>query len=70
MHGGLKMRPWEIMQLTLPEVALALDEDVSKPRAPSYADAVGAAGVQAYLERRRRMSMRQRLAEAVEKWSQ
>lgn len=35
MHGGMKLRPWEIQRLTLAEIVLALDEDTEKPRRPS-----------------------------------
>lgn len=30
MQGKMRLRPWEIRQMTLPEILLALDDDTSK----------------------------------------
>jgi|HubBroStandDraft_5_1064220.scaffolds.fasta_scaffold55141_6 hypothetical protein len=35
MHGTTRLRPWEIARMTWPEIALACDQDLSKPRPPS-----------------------------------
>ena len=64
MHGKQRLRIWEIDCMTEAEVALALDDDLEKPRPPSYAEAAGA-NVDAYIARRRRMTLWQRLKEAV-----
>lgn len=63
MHGESHYRPWEIDQMTMPEIALALDDNLEKPRGPSYADAFGE-DVEAYIERRRRMTNWQKLEAA------
>ena len=65
MHGGMKLRPWEIRRMTLQEIAWAMDEDLDHKRPPaggitftSYAEKL------AWVERRRRMTIRERLQEA------
>lgn len=35
MHGRPRLRPWEIERLTVPELALALDQDIDSRRTPS-----------------------------------
>lgn len=34
MHGDSHYRPWEILRLTEPEIAAALDSDLTKRRPP------------------------------------
>lgn len=64
MFGKGRYRRHEIERMTMTEVCLALDDDIEKPRPPSYADASGG-NVQAYLERRRRMSNWEKLVAAT-----
>lgn len=66
MHGESHYRRWEIDAMTMPELALAMDDDLEKPRGPSYADASGD-DVEAYIERRRRMTAWERLQEAAQR---
>jgi hypothetical protein len=63
MHGKQRLRIWEIDEMTEAEVALALDDDLEKPRPPSYSDAVGN-DVDAYIAERRRMTHWQKLKKA------
>lgn len=37
MNGDARLRPWEIRQLTMPEIALLLDEHGDKPTPPAGA---------------------------------
>lgn len=67
MHGESHYWPWEIQRLTEPEMLAALDDDLSKRRPPSYGTALMTdADVQAYLERMRSMTPRERLQAARE----
>jgi len=41
MHGTMRLRPWEIDRLTVPELVLALDSDLETRRAPGGGVALG-----------------------------
>ena len=66
MHGQMRLRPWEIERLTIPEVALALDEDVSKPRAPGGGMPMSYPDKLAWIAQLRAMTPRERLEMARE----
>lgn len=54
--------------MTLPEIALALDEDNDPHRPPADAAAVGHEAVIEHARRRQAMSMRERLEDARRKY--
>lgn len=68
MHGRLHLRPAEIRDMTVPEIALALDDDLKSRRMPA-----GAVPLRSYQEqldfvaRRRAMTPREKLLEAQSK---
>lgn len=66
MHGRLRLRPWELRRLTLPELARALDEPDGKRKPPSGAKEMSATDVIEYAARYRAMTPRQRLELAKE----
>ena len=61
MHGGMKLRPWEIDRLTLEDVALAMDEDLEKPRASRFSTMGQFPSAAAYVIWIRSLTPRQRL---------
>ncbi len=64
MNGDARLRPWEIRRLTLPEIALLLDEHGDKPTPPANARPVtDHAEHVRRLERLRRMTPMERLKE-------
>ncbi len=60
MHGGMKLRPWEIDEMTIPEIEMALDEDLEKPMGGS----LSLEEQRQYAEERRAMTWEQKIAEA------
>lgn len=64
MHGKARLRPWEIQRLTIAEITAYLDDDVEKPRPPRGGRAMSHDEVVAYAERRRKMTLQDRLAAA------
>lgn len=63
MHGGMKLRPWEIDQLSLAEIVLALDDDLegSKSKPPAGSTPIGSqAELDALAARLRSLTPRER----------
>jgi hypothetical protein len=62
MHGGMKLRPWEIDRLSWAEVAAALDEDLDQKKPPpGSAPLNDPATMAAYAARERSLTPRARL---------
>lgn len=68
MIGRGRYRVPEIDDLTLAEVALALDDDPEDDRPRGGVSFGSAAEMQAYAERRRNMTAAERLAGMRERW--
>lgn len=66
MFGRLRMRPWEIDQLTETELVLCLDDDLEKPRSADGGLVMSGTDVIDYARRWRSMTVAQRLARARE----
>lgn len=67
MHGDSHYRPWEIQRLTEPEIAAALDADLSKRRSPEGSVPLASAEeVRAHLEAIRSMTPEEKLRQAME----
>lgn len=65
MHGSMKLRPWEIRQMTLAEIADALDEpQEGQRRQPAGAVAMDPYEILEYAKRRRAMTPRQKLEQS------
>ncbi len=66
MNGDSRFRPWEIRMLTMPEIALLLDQHGDKPAAPSNAVTFASHEEHlAYIQQRRSMTVKERFEEAI-----
>jgi hypothetical protein len=66
MHGKMKLRPWEILRMTPPEMILALDDDISKREPPEGAKPFALGQEEAIAERYRNMTAIERYREAID----
>lgn len=72
MHGRPRLRPWEISQLTIPMLILALDqdlEDLNHQRPPPGAIELREGEEEEYARRWRQQTVADRLKQAREKWN-
>lgn len=61
MMGRMRLRPQEIDEMTLPEITMALDDDISKPRASRGARAMTRAEIIEHARKIRAMTPIERL---------
>lgn len=67
LHGGMKLRPWEIRRLTIPEACLCMDEDLESHRPQAGAKVFSSeTEMREYAERFRAMTAEERLKMAME----
>jgi len=66
MHGHMRLRPWEIRQMTMGEVGLALNEDLTHDEAPEGGTPFSLGQEQAIIDRYRAMTPSDHLNEARE----
>ena len=60
--GRARLRPWEVRQLTLAELALALDDDLEQRRPPHGGASLSGPDVAAHVAWLRSATVRQRIA--------
>lgn len=61
MQGRLRLRAWEIRAMTIPEVMLAVDDDVDNPRPPGGGMPMSPKQIKEHALALRDMTLRQRI---------
>lgn len=64
-HGRMRLRPWEIERMTVPELILALDDDLEKSRGPTGSVPL----TPEYIAWWRSLTVEDRIAQARSQWA-